>query len=274
MSGAPRTIAGMMLRVAFLGSGSSGNSTLVAWGETRVLVDAGFSAREVATRLAAHGEDSGSLTGILVTHEHRDHACGLRVLQKRTGAPILASKGTCQGAHDEGNGPFDHEYVEAGETVRLGDLRITPFRVMHDAREPVGFVFEAPDGTRLGYVSDIGVMTPEVAEALSDCEYVAIEANHDPDMLAHGPYPSFLKRRIASDNGHLSNEAAAGSVGSFASDRLRHVFAIHVSRINNTPDLAAACLRGGLSRLGLDVPVTAVGQDRGLSFPDRQASLF
>jgi phosphoribosyl 1,2-cyclic phosphodiesterase len=264
----------MDLRVAFLGSGSAGNSTLVAWGDTRILVDAGFSAREVGRRLATHGEDPTRLTAILVTHEHRDHACGIRVLQKRTGAPVLASKGTCEGAHAEGNGPFDHEHLEPGETVRIGDLRVTTVRVMHDAREPVGFVFETPDEVRLGYVSDLGRMTPEVAEALSTCDYIALEANHDPSMLEHGPYPWFLKRRIASANGHLSNDAARDAVGSIASDRLRHLFAIHVSRTNNTPDLATAALREGLRRTGIDAPVTAVGQDRGVSFPDRQAALF
>jgi phosphoribosyl 1,2-cyclic phosphodiesterase len=274
MSEAARTIPGMTLRVTFLGSGSGGNSTLVAYGDTRVLVDAGFSAREIAGRLASHGEDPARLTAILVTHEHRDHACGVRVLQKRTGAPVLASKGTCEGAHEEGNGPFEHEHLDPGDTVRLGELRVTSFRVMHDAREPVGFLFEAPDGTRLGYVSDIGEMTGEVAEALAGCEYVALEANHDARMLEHGPYPWFLKRRIASANGHLSNEAAGEAIGSVASDRLRHVFAIHVSRTNNTPDLAAAALRAGLLRTGLDVPVTAVGQDLGVRFPAPQASLF
>ncbi len=264
----------MMLRVTFLGSGSGGNSTLVAWGATRVLVDAGFSAREIELRLRLHGESASGLTAVLVTHEHHDHSKGLRVLQKRTGVPVLASSGTCDGTHAEGLGPFDHEHVEAGESVRLGDFRVTPFRVSHDAREPLGYVFEAPDGSRLGYASDIGMMTPEVAEALSCCEYVAIEANHDPEMLAHGPYPWHLKRRIASDHGHLSNEAAAETIGAIAGDRLRHVFAIHVSRTNNTPQLAGAALRRGLARAGVDVPVTAVSQDIGCTFPDRQASLF
>ncbi len=274
MSESPRTIAGMTLRITFLGSGSGGNSTLVAWGDTRILIDAGFSAREIDTRLRLHGESAAALTAVLVTHEHHDHSKGLRVLQKRTRVPVFASSGTCDGTHAEGLGPFDHEHVEAGERVRLGDFMVTPFRVSHDAREPLGYVFEAPDGSRLGYASDIGKITPEVAAALSGCEYVALEANHDPDMLAKGPYPWHLKRRIASEHGHLSNEAAAAAIESIASRRLRHVFAIHVSRTNNTPHLAGAALRRGLSAAGMDVPVTAVAQDVGCSFPDRQASLF
>jgi phosphoribosyl 1,2-cyclic phosphodiesterase len=263
-----------MIRVTFLGSGSGGNSTLVAWGSTSVLVDAGFSAREIALRLKVHGDDVAELRGIFVTHEHRDHARGLRVLQKRTSAPIFASHGTVEGAHAEGHGPFSHELLGPGETVRIGDLRVTAFPVSHDAREPLGFVFEAPDGCRLGYATDVGVVTPHMAEALVDCDLLALETNHDPDMLAHGPYPWFLKRRIAGDNGHLSNDASADALGTLASDRTRHVFAIHVSRTNNTPELAAGALRQGLRQAGLDSAVSAVSQDAGLRFPDRQASLF
>lgn len=263
-----------MMRVTFLGSGSGGNSTLVAWGSTSVLIDAGFSAREVAARLRAHGEDADAVRAIFVTHEHRDHSRGLRVLQKRIKAPILASAGTTEAAHAEGHGPFDAEELSAGESVRVGELRVTAFAVSHDAREPLGFVFEAPDGTRLGFASDVGVVTPRMCESLADCDVLAIEANHDPDMLRHGPYPWFLKKRILSDHGHLSNEASAHALRTLVTDRTRHVFAIHVSRTNNTPDLAAGALREGLARGRFDVPVTAVGQDTGLRFPDRQPSLF
>ena len=268
-----RTIAGM-IHVTFLGSGSAGNSTLVTWGGTSVLIDCGFSAREITRRLASHGEDAGRVKAVFVTHEHSDHARGLRVFAERTGAAVFASEGTARAAHAEGRGPFEHERVSAGRPITLGDLEILPFAVSHDAQEPLGFVISAPDGTRLGYASDLGCLTRESAEALADCDLLALEANHDPDMLAHGPYPTFLKRRIASRVGHLSNVAAADALESMATRRLRHVFAVHVSRTNNTGTLAVDSMRERLRRLGIDAGVTAVGQDTGVRFPDRQAALF
>jgi phosphoribosyl 1,2-cyclic phosphodiesterase len=263
-----------MMRVTFLGSGSGGNCTLVGFGDTTVLVDCGFSAREVATRLRTLGEDPDRVQAIFVTHEHSDHSRGLRVFAKRTGVPLMASDGTAKSINADSYGPIDHERVQAGESVRIGELVVTPFRVSHDAREPLGYVFQGTDGTRLGYASDIGVMSGEAAEALGGCDHLALEANHDLEMLASGPYPLFLKRRISSDLGHLSNRASAEALEGLASDRLRQVFAIHVSRTNNTPARAGAALRDRLARMGLDVPVTTVGQDTGVCFPDRQASLF
>ena len=273
LSGPARTI-GRMMRVTFIGSGSGGNCTLVGYGDTSVLVDCGFSAREVALRLRALGEDPDAVQAIFVTHEHSDHSRGLRVFAKRTGVPLMASDGTAKAVNAEAHGPIVHERVRAGESVRIGELTITPFAVSHDAREPLGFVFAAPDGTRLGYASDTGVMSAGAAEALAGCDHLALEANHDLDMLAGGPYPFFLKRRISSDIGHLSNGASADALARLASDRLKQVFAIHISRTNNTPARAAAALQDRLTSIGIDVPVTAVGQDSGLCFPDRQASLF
>ena len=263
-----------MMRVTFLGSGSGGNCTLVSYGATSILVDCGFSAREVTSRLRALGEDPDRVRAIFVTHEHSDHSRGLRVFAKRTGVPLMASDGTARAVNAEAHGPIEHERLRAGEPLRIGELMITPFSVSHDAREPLGFVFAALDGTRLGYASDTGVMSAEAAEAMADCDHIALEANHDLDMLASGPYPFFLKRRISSDIGHLSNGASADALEQLASDRLKQVFAIHISRTNNTPARAAAALRGRLTSIGLDVPVTAVGQDTGLCFPDRQAALF
>jgi phosphoribosyl 1,2-cyclic phosphodiesterase len=263
-----------MMRVVFLGSGSGGNATLVAWGSTRVLVDCGFSAREVARRLALHGEDAADVTAMVVTHEHTDHARGLRVFQKRHATPIHCSEGTAAGALHDRHGPFEHERVRAGAPFTVGELTVLPFRVSHDAREPLGYTFTAPDGSRLGYASDAGVWTPEMADALSGCDLLALESNHDVEMLRRGPYPWHLKRRIASDRGHLSNVAAAEALEALASDRLRHVFAIHVSRTNNTGRLAAEGLRARLNAIGLDVPVTPIGQDDGCAHPPRQSTLF
>ena len=264
-----------MMRVTFLGSGSGGNCTLVAFGETSVLIDCGFSAREVSARMRAAGEDPARLKMVFVTHEHIDHSRGLRVFAKNTGVPLMASDGTARAINaDHRLGGIEHETLRAGETVRIGELEVTPFATSHDSAEPLGFVVEAADGTRLGYASDTGVLSGSAVESLRGCDHLALEANHDVDMLAGGPYPAFLKRRIASNVGHLSNGASADAVERLASDRLRHVFAIHVSRTNNTPKRAADALRERLVAIGLDIPVTPIPQETGVCFPDRQASLF
>ena len=143
----------------------------------------------------------------------------------------------------------------------MGTLEVLAFRTSHDAAEPVGFVLGDATSGRLGLVSDTGAFTPEAHEALQHCDVIGIECNHDAGMLETGPYPWFLKQRIASTRGHLSNADAASAVERLASERLAHVYAVHLSRTNNTHDLARTALAGCLARLGLDVPVTSVTQD-------------
>ncbi|MDP2183032.1 MAG: MBL fold metallo-hydrolase [Actinomycetota bacterium] len=248
------------LSVVFLGSGSSGNATAVRWSGGTVLLDCGFSARETMRRLAEHAIPAEEIRAILVTHEHGDHVRGVRVLASRLGVPVYATRGTLHASRLEREAA-DTRVVCAGEQIAIDSLEVTTFAVSHDATEPVGFRFRSPDGVTLGVVTDTGHLTPEAAEALSGCNLLGIECNHDVEMLTGGPYPWFLKQRILSTRGHLSNDAAGDAVRVLAHDVLESVFALHISRQNNVPGLAVSAVTQALAELGLEVPVTPVAQD-------------
>lgn len=261
------------LRVVFLGSGSSGNAAAVTDGKTTVLVDCGFSAREVSRRLAAANLDASGVTAILVTHEHSDHVKGIDVFARRY-APrctVYASAGTRQRTGLAS--AVETHIVRCGEQLSIGTLTVTPFRTSHDAAEPVGYRFDA-SGESLGIVTDTGVLTPQALETLAGVKALGLESNHDTRMLQRGPYPAFLKRRILSSAGHLSNDDAAGALDALASDDLGLVFALHRSRTNNTAALASAALEQRLTQLGLDVPVTVVSQHEPCDSCPPQGELF
>lgn len=249
----------LRLTATVLGSGSSGNALAVRWGHETVLLDCGFSARETERRLLAAGIEPGTLRAIVVSHEHSDHIRGVRVLAARRDVPVYASRGTCAASGLVGQVP-EMRVIGPGSPVAIGPLSITAFRTSHDAADPLGFRIEGPCGTVLGVLTDGGTVTAEAEEALRDCTVLAIESNHDAVMLEQGPYPWFLKRRIRSAEGHLSNDAAARLLGALASDRLEHVVGLHLSETNNTSQLAADALAGALARLGHPATVRAAGQ--------------
>ena len=248
------------LRAVFLGSGSSGNATAVSDGRTTLLLDCGFSARECVRRLRDAGVDPESVAAVLVTHEHADHVRGAEVFVRRYSVPVYATRGTLRASGLERSLP-DTRVVRGHEELRIGTMRVLPFRISHDAREPVGFRFESDAGARVGIATDTGEFTPESAEALMCCETLGIECNHDPALLENGPYPYFLKQRIGSSRGHLSNPDAAAAVLRVAGPQLRAVFALHVSRTNNTATLATEAVHQRLSEEGLPVRVHAVPHD-------------
>jgi phosphoribosyl 1,2-cyclic phosphodiesterase len=261
------------LRVVFLGSGSRGNAVAVTDGTTTLLIDCGFSARETARRLTLVGLDADNVSTILLTHEHSDHLRGVEVFARRHACPVHATKGTRRAA---GLDHLDSEVctLVVGEKIRVGSLSVLPFRTSHDAAEPVGFRIESGDGTRFGLATDTGVLTPESAEALAEVDLLGIESNHDLGMLETGPYPSFLKHRIRSTKGHLSNPDAADALETLASSRLRRVFALHRSDTNNTPSLAKRALTARLEAIGLRVPVHVAGQHEPLDSSPPQPPLF
>jgi phosphoribosyl 1,2-cyclic phosphodiesterase len=261
------------LRVVFLGSGSSGNAAAVTDGTTTVLVDCGFSAREIARRLAFSGITPSSVSAILVTHEHSDHISGIDVYARRhaCGCCVYASAGT--GRRLSLGASVPREAVRCGDPFSIGSLRVTPFRTSHDASEPLGYRFDS--GTEsLGIVTDTGVLTPESLETLAGVTILGLESNHDVVMLERGPYPAFLKRRIRSHAGHLSNDDAAAALELIASDALTRVFALHRSRTNNTAALAEKSLTDSMRRLGLDVPVTIAAQGDPSDSHPAQGALF
>ncbi len=247
------------LRVVVLGSGSAGNAIAVSDGAATLLVDCGFSAREVTRRLTLSGVDPSTVRAVLVTHEHTDHTRGIEVFVRQRGAAVCASHGTRRAAGLDGL-VTEVRTLEPGASHRVGGFTVIPFRTSHDAAEPVGYRIETADGQVVGIATDTGVLTAEAEEALEGCDVLGLESNHDVRMLETGPYPYFLKRRIASERGHLSNEAAAEAVERLLSPRLRRVVALHRSRTNNTRDLVVASLERRLAQLGFEGELVAADQ--------------
>jgi phosphoribosyl 1,2-cyclic phosphodiesterase len=234
-----------VFRYALLGSGSRGNATLVQAGGTRLLVDCGFTVREFQTRAEGIGLDPGAIDAILVTHEHSDHIGGVARLARAHGIPVYATAGTAA-ARSDWEGCELHRLSPHAEFT-LGQITVRPFPVPHDAREPCQFVFEHA-GTRLGIVSDLGRATPHVARSLDGCDALLLECNHDVAMLAAGPYPESLKRRVGGDWGHLSNAQSAGLLRGIDRSRLRSLVLTHLSEKNNTPALARAAVCAALDQ--------------------------
>ena len=248
------------MRVIFLASGSSGNATLIESGGRAVLVDSGISARETLRRIGLAGAHDVRIEALLLTHEHIDHVRGTRVLARRLNVPVIATRGTLHAATACLNDVPETIAISHSERMSLAGMRVSAFATAHDAAEPVGYAFESRQGRRAVIATDTGIVTPSTAEALAGAHVVGIESNHDLAMLDSGPYPPFLKRRIASDHGHLSNDAAAEAVGELAWSGLRHVFALHLSEQNNTPDAARAALGRPLG-LAPGVALATVGRD-------------
>jgi phosphoribosyl 1,2-cyclic phosphodiesterase len=251
------------LAFALLGSGSEGNAALIECGATAVLLDCGFSARETAYRLQRLARDVSDVAAILLTHEHSDHVRGVGALARRWDIPVWMTEGTRAALPaDVGALPRVRTF-SPHEAFEIGDLRVQPFPVPHDAREPCQYVFSDGDA-RLAFLTDAGVATPHIESMLSGCVGLVLECNHDRGMLRDGPYPASLKARIASDVGHLANDAAAALLARLDTGRLRHVAAAHLSRTNNTPRHARAALAGALNCAPRWVDVA--DQDRGLDF--------
>ncbi|MCB0216954.1 MAG: MBL fold metallo-hydrolase [Chloroflexi bacterium] len=235
----------MRITIRVLASGSSGNALFLRAGETRILVDAGIPAARIERGLAELGESADALDAVLLTHEHADHVRGLGgLLAPRPELRVLATAGTRRALESargdlgkSGLRPAWGAALVAARGVDLGQLRLRPFPLPHDAAEPVGFRFEAGDRA-IGLATDLGSSTPVVERSLAGCSVLILEANHDLDLLARGPYPVFLKRRVASHQGHLSNAQAASLLQRLAGPALRHVVLAHLSRTNNRPDAA------------------------------------
>lgn len=233
------------MRFASLGSGSRGNALIVEAGATRLLLDCGFGPREMQSRLGRLGLAAEDLSGILVTHEHSDHAAGVFKLANRHRLAVWMTHGTLVAASRRQGEPSCTELIDSHRPFRIGDLEVHPFPVPHDAREPVQFVIT--DGRhRLGVATDLGSTTAHVERMLSGCDALVLECNHDPKMLQLGDYPLHLKRRIAGPFGHLDNVAAAALLAALDTAGLQHLIAAHLSQQNNTPDLARSALAGVL----------------------------
>jgi phosphoribosyl 1,2-cyclic phosphodiesterase len=239
------------LRLVVLGSGSGGNAVVVESGGARVLVDAGFSCRELERRMRAVGLDPDSIDALLLTHEHEDHVRGAGRFALRHHVPVWATKGTLAGTELPADVVARVSILDSGRPVEIaGQFAVEPFAIPHDAREPVGFVLEDRSGRRVGIAGDLGCRSKLAWARLVELDLLVLEANHDLDMLRCGPYPWALKQRVAGRHGHLSNVEASDGLPELLSARLRAIVAYHLSRVNNTGALAAATLGEALDRAG------------------------
>ena len=246
------------MRICLLASGSKGNSLLVESGQTRLLIDAGLSARELRKRLESVGVDAASLNALLITHEHTDHVRGLGPLVRQLNLPVYLQTDLARKLPDVGKLACVHEFAD-GEDFMVNDLIISPFAITHDALAPVGFTLSGEQG-KVGVATDLGIATRLVAERLQGCRALIIETNHDEELLRDGPYPWKLKQRVRSNHGHLSNSAGSSLLKTLLWNGLETVFLGHLSEINNRPKLAIDAVNQVLDRQTMCAPSVFVGQ--------------
>lgn len=226
-----------MMRVLPLGSGSRGNATLVEFGRTRLLVDAGLSARELGRRLQCVGVPPSSIEAVLISHEHEDHTRGAERFSRLHGTPVMCSVKTLEAMDRSPTHFTDWQPLDSGRRKDVAGVDIEPFSVPHDAADPLGFVLSR-EGLRFGITTDLGHVTTLVVERLRGCDVLMIESNHDDRMLLEGPYPWHLKQRVSGRLGHLSNREAAALLRETVDGDCRAVVLAHLSEKNNTHELA------------------------------------
>lgn len=235
-----------------LASGSSGNSSLLTREHTHVLLDAGISCRRITAALRILGLSLADLSAVFITHTHSDHIKGIQTLSKHCDVPVFASEQTCRELAQRVTGisprlrPFSWHKI-----LQVGAFTVTPFPTSHDAPGSSGYRFD-----NIGVLTDSGYVTDEARETLEGCRTLVLEANHDIERLCNGPYPYFLKQRILSAKGHLSNDAAAEFAVTEARSGTKEIILAHLSAENNTPELALSAVCGALKTSGLSSRVT------------------
>lgn len=242
------------MEIVVLGSGSTGNATIVRSGDSTVLLEAGFSAKQIACRMREAGYDPDRISAVFVSHAHADHARGAPVFSRRHRVPTYMS----DAAHESlvGRTRLSSRVrfharltLEESGVVDVGPVRVRSFPVPHDADGTVGYVVEA-EGMRFGYVTDLGHATNLVVERLRGCDALLVEMNHDPDLLREGPYPWSVKQRIASRRGHLSNDQGARLLEEALGPDTRLILLGHLSEVNNQPALAMVSAKLAVERVG------------------------
>jgi phosphoribosyl 1,2-cyclic phosphodiesterase len=251
-------LLGMAVSLTVLASGSGGNCSVVASSGTRLLIDAGLSCKAISARLALRGVEPASLDAILITHEHADHVTGLYVMAKKYSLPVYMTEAThrqwtrqYKNSNGERVKAEKVEHFQSGHRFHIGDIEVTPFTIPHDAADPVGFTFKA-EGVKLGFVTDLGYIPPNVKAHLRQCDGLMVESNHDLEMLRGGPYPWAVKQRVMSRVGHLSNAALAEFLSSDYDGGAAFLVLAHLSEANNHPEIARTCAEQALAdRLSL-----------------------
>ncbi len=252
-----------MVQILPLFSGSSGNATYIRDGDDEILVDAGVSCKMLCTALLSIGTELKNMKAILVTHEHSDHIKGLEVISRKFGIPVYmhASSFCALDKQSAKDSIRPHAaFIAPGDSLGVGNIHASVFKTPHDASASVGYRFTFSDGSSLGYATDIGYVTRAIAASLFGCETVILESNHDVEMLRNSPYPYYLKQRILSQYGHLSNDACASFLPHLYEHGTKKLILAHLSDENNTPRAAyeasaQAALNAGIGTDELKITV-------------------
>jgi phosphoribosyl 1,2-cyclic phosphodiesterase len=248
------------MRFSVLGSGSRGNCVYIEHEQTAILIDGGFSGKQIAARLQSIGRDIDDITAICVTHEHNDHIAGVGVLSRRCKLPIYANPGTFQGGEKRLGKLHVRREFSTGDTLEIQDLQVRSFPVSHDTADPVGYVIS--NGTvHLGYCTDTGKVSKLMQLRLACCHGLILEFNHNLEMLKNGPYPLPLQQRVRSSQGHLANEDAADLLQQLQHRNLKYGVLAHLSDTNNTPGLALAAAQQTIEH-GSETELVLASQDR------------
>ncbi len=248
-----------MLEMIMLGSGSGGNACIVKNADTMILIDAGFSGAELRKRMELVGLSPDDLEACLITHEHGDHIKGASILSKRHKVQLLMHPATKRAGKRKFNGSERMRHFEMKETMDLGSLKVTSIPTLHDSVTSTGFLVES-GGQTLGYLTDLGAVTEDNFLMMRHADYLVMEANHDRDMLWNGPYPAYLKARVDSRVGHLSNHDSAEFIAMLAElGKLKGVMLAHLSAKNNTPELALSTVRDRQER---EIEIILAHQDQ------------
>ncbi|MSU63859.1 MAG: MBL fold metallo-hydrolase [Pedosphaera sp.] len=252
----------MAVQLTILGSGSGGNCAFLEAGETRLLIDAGFSGRQIRNRLQSIGRTPETLSGILITHEHSDHIQGLNGLCAKLQIPIYCNRLTKDAIESSLQSKFNCRIFATGASFDVGEVTVDTFSVPHDAQDPVGFLLHA-DGNHVGFLTDLGHATKMVVERVRKAEVLILETNHDTKLLQDDTRrPWSVKQRILSRHGHLSNDAAAEVATQIVSENLRHLYLGHLSKDCNRPEMAFRAVSERLTGIGVThVRIETTSQD-------------
>ncbi|SPJ31634.1 MBL fold metallo-hydrolase [Candidatus Protochlamydia amoebophila] len=244
-----------------LASGSKGNCIYLGTSQTKVLIDAGISAKAIQNRLAEINVDISDIDAILITHEHSDHIQGLKVLAYKLGIPVLANHETAKGIVEAFRNCPKFKIFSTGETFEFKDIEVHPFTIQHDTIDPVAFTIRLND-LKLGFCTDLGFATSLVQAKLQGCDYLYLESNHQPSMVHASPRPMVYKQRVLSRSGHLSNEACGTLLSQIYHPKLRHVHLAHLSNECNSPETALGVVKGVLQNHGIDIEMCVASQEK------------
>jgi len=249
------------LGVTSLGSGSKGNATVVHFADTLLLIDSGYSCKELESRMRMRGIDPAGITAVLVTHEHGDHFNGVPAFTKKYKTPVWMSNGTS--LHPKAIGLKELHLFNNHQPFEIGHIGVFPVAVPHDSREASQFIFEVKQH-KIGILTDIGHVTPFVIQQYQDCHVLLLEFNHDRDLLLNSAYPAALKSRVAGNFGHLSNFQAGEFLSDAITQKLKYLVAMHLSEENNQPEMVLKTIAS--SNLSCDTQVLIAEQNAGFDW--------